>query len=123
MLALQDLKEMNTKQVRAHLVSNYDANLKEVNQFRILIAYESVGSWGCDSSSYFLLEHKKDKKLYVVEGSHCSCFGFENQFEPSETSVEALKMWANAGHMYFTGGYDDNADVNVKEVKEFISKL
>jgi hypothetical protein len=34
---------------------------------------------------------EKDGKLFEVYGSHCSCNGLEGQWEPEETSWEALK--------------------------------
>ena len=30
--------------------------------------------------------------LYEVHGSHCSCYGLEDQWEPEETTIEALAM-------------------------------
>ena len=71
-LTLADLEGMNTKELREHFMSEYSATKKEVDRFSILIAYESVGDWGCDSSSWFLLKEKKTGKLYEVNGSHCS---------------------------------------------------
>lgn len=34
----------------------------------------------------------KDKKMYEVQGSHCSCNGLEGQWGPEETSREALEF-------------------------------
>lgn len=39
--------------------------------------------------SFFLL--RKDGKYYENHASHCSCQGFEDQFEPEETTVKYLK--------------------------------
>jgi hypothetical protein len=36
--------------------------------------------------------YRKDGKLYEVQGSHCSCYGLENQWEPEETSIAALAL-------------------------------
>ena len=44
-----------------------------------------------EEHSYFLLFHKHTGKLYENFGSHCSCMGFEEQFNPEETFVEYLK--------------------------------
>jgi hypothetical protein len=41
------------------------------------------------SGSAFVL-FRKDGKLFEVNGSHCSCYGLEGQWEPEETSKEAL---------------------------------
>ena len=129
LLALADLKDLNEYQVKQHLVREYGAvsNDPEVSKalenFEVLVAYESVGDYGCDSSSYFLLKSKQSGNLFVVTGGHCSCYGFENQFTPSETTVEALKHQANNGYFFSTGGYDSNADDNTKAVKDYINNL
>lgn len=34
----------------------------------------------------------RDGQLYEVVGSHCSCFGLEEQFDPEPTTIEALAM-------------------------------
>lgn len=34
---------------------------------------------------------RKDGQLFEVNGGHCSCYGLEGQWEPEETSVEALR--------------------------------
>jgi len=34
---------------------------------------------------------RKDGQLFEVNGDHCSCYGLEGQWEPEETSVEALR--------------------------------
>lgn len=39
---------------------------------------------------YATVIFRKDGKLYEVNGSHCSCMGLEDQWEPEETSVVAL---------------------------------
>lgn len=119
-LFLEDLAGMTNEEVIQHIVRDYEANKKLVNKFKVLIAYESVGSWGCDSSSWFLLKEKSTGKLFETHGSHCSCYGFEGQFEPEETNLEYLK----SEKFYFScGAYDDNADETRQKVKEFISKM
>lgn len=39
-----------------------------------------------------LVLYRKDGKLYEVNGSHCSCFGLEEQWDPEETNVEAISL-------------------------------
>lgn len=41
------------------------------------------------SGAAFVL-FEKDGTLFEVNGSHCSCYGLEDQWEPEETSEEAL---------------------------------
>ena len=45
----------------------------------------------CYKGSAFVL-FERDGKLYEVNGSHCSCYGLEGQWEPEETSVAAVRM-------------------------------
>lgn len=35
---------------------------------------------------------QRDGKLWEVNGSHCSCYGLEDQWGPEETSIAALKL-------------------------------
>lgn len=125
MLLLEDLKELSEAEVKAHLIREYEANSDVLNDLDIVIGYESVGSWGCDSSSFFLLKDK-DGKLFEVHGSHCSCYGFEGQFTLEETSVDALKFRMKEGKfgsVFYTGGYDNDSDSNMKAVNDYIEKM
>ncbi len=36
--------------------------------------------------------YRKNKKLFEVQGSHCSCYGLEGQWGPEEISVAGLKQ-------------------------------
>ncbi|MCE5212643.1 MAG: hypothetical protein LLG40_13965 [Deltaproteobacteria bacterium] len=119
-LFLEDLKEMTDQDVRKHIVSRYEVIEEIVDKYKILIAYESVGNWGCDSASFFLLRNKKSKALFTVTGSHCSCYGFEGQFEPEKVTLDYLK----SDKFYFCcGGYDGSESSNKQEVKYFIDHL
>ena len=42
---------------------------------------------------------RQDEKLYEVHGSHCSCYGLEEQWHPEETFAEALLLqyWRGKG--------------------------
>ena len=71
-LFLADLEGLTDQQVREHIVSSYEVSTDDLDRFDILIAYESVGSWGCDSSSFFLLRDKATGELYENHGGHCS---------------------------------------------------
>ncbi len=120
MLALSDLSGYSEEEVLVHLIQEYTGAEELVRQFEVLIAYESVGDFGCDSSSFFLLRKKATGELFEVHGGHCSCNGFEDQFTPSESSVTYLK----SSHFYFScGGYEENGNGVKKSVKDFIDTL
>jgi len=127
-LYLEDLKDLDEVGVKAHLAQKYgkdgyahdESIARELDEYDIVIAYESVGSWGCDSSSFFLLRHKSSGEMFEVHGSHCSCYGFEGQFELEAVTVEHLK----SDKFYLPcGGYDNNETANTKAVKDFITTL
>lgn len=139
MITLEDLKDKTEQEIIQHLASEYSGDKSGfdygeicetdiekakniLKDMAVLVAYESVGSWGCDSSSFFLLKHKQTGKLYEVHGSHC--YGFEGQLDLEETSVEELKLRVvNGGNVFSCGGYDANETENQKIVNDFIKAL
>ena len=88
MLALADFDGWSESQIKEHLVKNYEATQDEVDRFNILVAYEC--EYAYEGSSSFLLEDKATGDLFEVHASHCSCYGYEGQFEPESTTVEYL---------------------------------
>jgi len=48
----------------------------------------------------------EDEKLYEVHGSHCSCYGLEDQWEPEEVTAEVLSHRLENGHI---GSYSHDA--------------
>ena len=128
MLVLEDLKGMTEFQIKQHLELAYSGESitvaevsKALADLDVVIAYESVGSWGCDSTSFYLFKDKAGK-LYELHGSHCSCYGFEGQFRLEESDAKALKVRAKGKNygLFSTGGYDDNSDSNIAEAKRYI---
>lgn len=120
LLVLEDLKDMSEEEVRNHIVEDYEVEHKELDQYDILIAYESVGSFGCDSESFFLLKNKETGQLFENHASHCSCYGFEYQFEPEETTVAYLQ----SEHFGFCNGlYDEDSEGNRDKVMRYIEQL
>ena len=119
-LYLEDLSGLSEDEVKKHIVSSYEVDDSEVDKYEVLVAYESVGSWGCDSSSWILLKDRETGKLFETHGSHCSCYGFEGQFEPEETTVEYLQ---SDRFFFCCGGYDNSAEENERLIKDYLSKL
>lgn len=140
MIVLEDLKEMAEKEIIEHLANDYAGDKsgfdygkitdhdiaiakEKLKNMKVLFAYESVGDYGCDSNSYFLLKDKKTKKLYEVFGSHCSCYGFEGQLRMEEATIEQLKDRVSKGNLFYAGGYDRDETENQRIGKEFILSL
>ncbi len=79
---------MSYNDVVKDIVCNYGVEESTVNQYKLVVA--CLNNYGYEEDSYFLLIHRSTGKLYEVCGSHCSCYGFEGQFEPEETTVEYI---------------------------------
>ncbi len=79
--------------------------------YEIIVAVYSQGSY--DGQAYVLA--RKDGKLFEVEGGHCSCYGLEGQWNPSEVSIKyLLQRCAN-------GRFCD--DLSVEKMREVIEAL
>ncbi len=81
------------------LLSNFDLAVNDVEGCHILLAHYSYEDY---SGSAFVL-FIKDGVLYEVHGSHCSCYGLEGQWEPEETTYEALIHRLTKGGDWFGG--------------------
>lgn len=103
-LRLGDLRDLTDAELLDHIATEYiEGDIAPEQLGTILVAYESVGDYGCDSSSYFLIE--RDGELYEIHGGHCSCNGFEGQWEPQRVTPGYLvsPQWSMS-----IGGYDDH---------------
>ena len=67
-----------------------------------------LASYGTPSyEGYAFVLFRRGGKLYEVHGSHCSCFGLEGQWEPEETTPEALRHRVTEGELG-EGDWDEN---------------
>lgn len=91
MLTLNDWKESSIEDI----YEDFAVTKEDVEGVEILLASYLYEDYEGDSIVLF----KKDNQLYAVHGSHCSCFGLEGQWDPEETSLEALLKidWSNYG--------------------------
>ena len=70
------------------IISNYAAPSDALEGATVYLAWYGYGSYDGES----LVVFEKNGILYEVNGSHCSCYGLEHQWQPEETSWEALAM-------------------------------
>jgi len=82
---------------------------------KILLASYGYGSYCGDAFVLF----QEGNNLYEVNGSHCSCFGLEGQWDPEKTSVKSLKQRLEAG--LGSDSYTEN--IFTEELREVIQKL
>jgi hypothetical protein len=67
-----------------------------------------LASYGTPSyEGYAFVLFRRDGKLYEVNGSHCSCYELEGQWEPEETTVDALRHRIAEGELG-KGDWDEN---------------
>lgn len=119
MLALADLAGLSEFQVRYDLESEFEAP-DVLDGCEIVVAYKSVGSWGCDSDAFVVF--RRGGRLYEVNGSHCSCYGFEGQWEPEEVpDVEAICQ--RDDYCLAGGGYDDDAHANAEAIRKHLRQV
>ena len=137
MLTLADLTDWSEADIKSHLVRDWSGEEPSgsyeggrqtpetttnaeawLETAEVLVAYESVGDYGCDSSGFYLF--RRDGKLYEVHGGHCSCYGFEGQFCPEETSLAYLQ---SDKFRLDVGGYDSESVANAEKVKAFVMAL
>lgn len=134
MLALEDLKDYSEEEVKEYLINSYSGDRDDyrssedvleqdkvrvqLKDCEVLIAYESVGAFGCDSSSMFLF--RKDNTYYCLYGSHDSTSGFEGQFDMDPISL----IYLQSDKFHFPkGGYDESNGDNELAVKNYLAEL
>jgi hypothetical protein len=72
------------------------------------------------SGSAFVL-YAKGKTLYEVHGSHCSCYGLEEQWSPEDTTIDSLRHRLKHGNLdALTGG---NGTRVLQAVKRYLKKF
>ncbi|OMD16244.1 hypothetical protein [Paenibacillus odorifer] len=75
-----------------------------------------------EGEAFVLFRRKSDGKLYEVNGGHCSCYGLEGQWNPEETTVEALEYRLVSGTLG-KSGWDDDVNRFADELTEALHGL
>lgn len=75
--------------------SGYQSKTPEDYEPDCAILFAYLWSGGYEESA-FVIYLDKDRNLMCSESSHCSCYGFEGQFEGSPTTEKALRMQAGS---------------------------
>lgn len=87
------------------VIQEFQLDKKDVDNINVLLAFYEYE----DYSGYAFVLFERDGLLYEVNGSHCSCYGLEGQWEPEETSVDALRHRIVEGSLG-SGYHGDFAD-------------
>lgn len=108
-LFLQDFQGFSDAEVREHIENTWKG---DASPYKILIAAEFEDSY--DGYGFFLLRHKETKELFEVNGSHCSCYGFEGQFDPKPVTLKYLK----SKHFYVSSDFRDGVDAFIAQMRK-----
>lgn len=100
---------------------NFQIDDSDLEGVEILLAYYSYEDY--EGIAFVLF--RKDGKLYEVNGSHCSCYGLEDQWQPEEVMLEELENRVTEGTFGLGYSYGDEERPNYynKELKEIIKNL
>lgn len=60
----------------------------------------AVYSFEVYDGSAFVVYSNDGVTFWVAAGSHCSCYGLEGQWDPDETTAEALRVMFEGGAPY-----------------------
>lgn len=74
----------------------------------------------CYEGDAFVL-FERDGKLFEVNGGHCSCFGLEGQWEPEETTKEALIHRLDKGDLGVS--YWDKGNTFAEELRSVLDAI
>lgn len=136
-LYLADLEGFTEEKVKQHIAAEYagdkcgfdygcpsaadrEALATKLEEYDVVVAYESVGGFGCDSASWFLLRNKSTGGYFEFSGGHCSCYGFEGQFDLDPVGLDYLQ---GDKFGFSAGGYNYEETENQKAVKNFLQTL
>jgi len=75
------------------LIREFDLEDSDLDGVEIIFADYTYGDYEGDATVIF----SKNKKLYEVNGYHCSCYGLEGQWDPEEVSLEEIKHRTEKG--------------------------
>lgn len=66
-----------------------------------------------EGSAFVLVQNVVTGNLFEVNGSHCSCYGLEDQWEPEAVNVRALRNRMKDGHV---GPYEIDIKADLEKV-------
>ena len=101
--------------LRENVLCDWGLEPEDLEPYNVLFEFYEVSAY--DGEAIVILQHKESKKLYITEGSHCSCYGLEGQFEPDLTTKAYLE------NRILNGSFSsiDEADSQIKtELKKIL---
>jgi len=101
---------LNDWKGKIDVIGDFDDMTESIKKWEnINILFASYSRANYSGNAWVLFE--QDGKLYEVNGSHCSCYGLEGQWEPEEVSLKELEHRLLEG----TWGEDNYSENNFKQ--------
>lgn len=72
------------------MLEDFNITADSLAPYKVLLAAYTYENYS--GEAFVLLRRKEDGKFFEVNGSHCSCYGLEDQWSPEEIEPEALRM-------------------------------
>lgn len=124
-LAVGEIEGYSEAEVKSWFASNFrddkvpygeeDPDITaELEDYDVIVAYLWYPDYAGNAS--ILARHKETGEYYYCSGSHCSCYGFEDQWG----IVKVAESWIREA--FDPTCYDDDTD-NAKIIKEHITKV
>jgi hypothetical protein len=79
------------------VVGDYGGNCPADEPRYVFAEYQTPSYEGYST----VITSKDGRKFQVVEGSHCSCYGLEGQWEPTDHTVTELRKMTEATYGFF----------------------
>lgn len=97
------LNDWNRKEPLRDMANDFNIDIEVLKSINIIVATYTYENYMGDAFVLF----EKDGKLYEVNGSHCSCYGLEDQWEPEEVDLEELRnRFTPSKHSRWCVGYE-----------------
>jgi hypothetical protein len=110
-LFLSELVGLTEEGVKQTVACEFEVSRDAVSCYEFYVA--TIEQQDYEGHAYFLMKHQETGDFYEVEGGHCSCFGFEGQWEPK------IAPKAYLGSEQYSPGYSYHKD----EIKQFVKQL
>lgn len=94
---LEDLSDVQYAVRRQQIIAQTQSKADEIFGSGVLLfaAYKKYEF----ASGYAFVLFERDGVLYEVNGTHCSCYGLENQWDPEETTLESIEHRVRKGSL------------------------
>ncbi|MCY9324031.1 hypothetical protein [Bacillus haynesii] len=101
---------------RGMMMADFGITEEDMKGVEVILASYTYEDYEGDAFVLF----RKDGKYYEVHGSHCSCYGLEDQWEPEEAVLKELEHRVTEGR--FGRNWDGNNSF-AKELKLVLKQL